>query len=492
MAFDPVRGTIVLWGGADEAVWEWDGTDWSMRRPTSGPGPRQGAAIAFDVRSRQIVLIGGANSGGTLGDTWHLRGNRWRLQHPTTSPTARLSPAMVSDPSGGVLLFGGSSGAGFQAETWTYSSGRWQLHALATAPQARRLHALAPDPAGRGVLLFGGESDSGPRDDSWIWRGRTWVAANTTSRPPARSGHAMAFDPTRRRVVLFGGWNQTALADTWEWDGRDWQRSTPPASPTARAWHVMAFDASRNRVLLFGGWDGAACGDTWEWDGITWTRLTAPTSPPPRWLAAITCDDQRRRVVLHGGRSDTVRLHDTWEWDGIRWELQRPTADSRARHAVAFDRSRGQVVMFGGEADAPGALWLYGSPAAASAEAYGFACAGTSGPAVLTSRLPYLGSSNFRFELGTARAQSLCMFGLATAPDSLPVGSGCSLYVKPPIVPLLAVTNPHGFAQSAILPIPYAPQLRGARLYAQAFTLDPAVPVLGIGFSNGIAARLGD
>jgi hypothetical protein len=59
---------------------------------------------------------------------------------------------------------------------------------------------------------------------------------------------------------------------------------------------------------------------TWRWDGTTWTRLTG-TQPPLRYNAAMAFDRDRGRVVLFGGEvgAGTPDLSDTWEFDGTAW-----------------------------------------------------------------------------------------------------------------------------------------------------------------------------
>src|SRR5262245_56898322 len=50
MAYDSIRGVTVMFGGTDfdnplGDTWEWDGKNWTLRS-TSGPAPRENAAMA--------------------------------------------------------------------------------------------------------------------------------------------------------------------------------------------------------------------------------------------------------------------------------------------------------------------------------------------------------------------------------------------------------------------------------------------------------------
>ena len=119
-------------------------------------------------------------------------------------------------------------------------------------------------------------------------------------------------------------------------------------------------------------------------------------------------------------------------------------------------------------------------------------CSGSNGPPLLTSTAPYLGHPAFRLELLSGRPRSPCVFGFAAAPHNVPLGGGCTLYLKDPIVILPAVTNAFGFAEHASLPIPINLALGGATLYAQAFVDDPAGPALSLSFSAGRKLVIGD
>jgi hypothetical protein len=81
-AFDVGRGRMVLFGGyvVDfpalgyfTDTWDWDGTNWTLRTfvlPPFGPAGRQTHMMAFDPVRGRTVLFGGANTTGDLNDTW--------------------------------------------------------------------------------------------------------------------------------------------------------------------------------------------------------------------------------------------------------------------------------------------------------------------------------------------------------------------------------------------------------------------------------------
>ena len=174
-------------------------------------------------------------------------------------------------------------------------------------------------------------------------------------KPSARAMHVMAYDASRGRVVLFGGDAGSFKDDTWEWDGRRWKQIEPLDSrPSARSSHAMAYDVSRGRVVLFGGYAGPLLNDTWEWDGRRWEEIeSSGARPSVRRNHAMAYDASRGRVVLFGGYEGILsQLDDTWEWDGRRWEEIEPSGarpSARGGHTMAYDASRGRVVLFGGD-----------------------------------------------------------------------------------------------------------------------------------------------
>jgi hypothetical protein len=76
-------------------------------------------------------------------------------------------------------------------------------------------------------------------------------------------------------------------------------------------------------LFLFGGAEidsgVTLLNDTWLWDGNQWKQVEGE-APPARVHPAMAFDVTRGKVVMTGGSNapGTV-LSDTWEWDGQRW-----------------------------------------------------------------------------------------------------------------------------------------------------------------------------
>jgi hypothetical protein len=216
----------------------------------------------------------------------------------------------------------------------------------------------------------------------------TWIDethASSASWPPLNQTGAMVFDNRRNRIVMFGGVGGDRSNNTWEWDGKSatWtlMQQLGGPRPSVRTGHALAFDNLRGRVILHGGIDatGASNNETWEWDGASevWTQKAAGPIPS-RWGHAMVFDDSTNQIVLFGGaHRDPMlgdgELLDTWEYDPtadkwVNWTYPLPGIWPRPRkgHAMAYDPGRGVTVMYGGDVASVGAagdVWEWSSMA---------------------------------------------------------------------------------------------------------------------------------
>jgi hypothetical protein len=261
----------------------------------------------------------------------------------------------------------------------------WRRMTSATAPEGRFLQALAFDETRGLVVMFGGQSRGltssavQPLQDMWEWAPvtGTWTLRATSDALPApRGGAAMVFDPVRNKILLFGGRAASGYdyEDLWEWDpttGAWTDRTGTGNHPAARAQHAMLYQKSTNKILLFGGGrssttsDGisvsASFGDTWELDPATatWTALAPTASPSMRHDFGLVWDSTKNKAVLFGGLqidipgATGVPKQDTWEWDPAAqtWTERTATGSKPSQRfalAMAYDDTRGRVVLFGG------------------------------------------------------------------------------------------------------------------------------------------------
>jgi cysteine-rich repeat protein len=320
IAFDEARQRVVMFAGTTDAgsplddVWEWNGAGWQQATPVTGlPPAREAAAMAYDpIRTTTVLFGGAANNGAGLGDTWVWDGASWRAAASGATPSPRSEHAMTFDTARGrAVLFGGAGAGGNLDDVWEWDGTGWLEATPATRPPARRGHALVYDATRNTTLLIGGIADgaSPQRSDQWAWDGARWTDVTPDRVPPWRMDFAVAFDVDRGRVVLFGGrTNSASLADLWEWDGSGWRDRTPVigASPSARFGHALTYDPARHRVVLVGGQgNSGGLDDVWEWDGTAWTMVSPDAAIAARYGHAMVYDAARKTLLVFGGHDAT-------------------------------------------------------------------------------------------------------------------------------------------------------------------------------------------
>ena len=383
MAYDVVRGRVVLFGGDGIRIdgtrgllndtWEWDGRKWFRIMPNgASPPERASAAMAFDPTRGITVLMGGENaSGEAMDDTWVWNGTTWtEAQTPSHPSNQRAHAAMAYDKKhGNVVRVGGYRGRenglgigtadGWNGDRWVPESGP------CNGPCPLAVLDASATSTYRGLEIFGGLRADGLTNERWARRRVTtssgeeleeWVQIPWERPYDPNLPIALPYSPPKPRKgavyvggILFGGegvasdGTPTLFNDTWyDWMQDSEIRYTPPP---ARAFAASA--QSGHDVLIFGGrgedrdGDGQPdlLADTWRWNNHQWDNVTpSAVSPPLRSEHAMAYDRVAKHVVLFGGRSasDSAYLSDTWTWNGNRWtQMSLGNAPSaRAGHAM--------------------------------------------------------------------------------------------------------------------------------------------------------------
>jgi hypothetical protein len=281
MAYDPVSGKIVLFGGGDAAhvlhdTWTFDGTTWTkVKTPASPPG-RAAAAMAFDQPSGKLVLFGGINTQHLLHDTWLWDGatSTWSKAPVKPAPTRAVGPMLFSNPtSGEAMIFGGFNvrlRVPNLHDTYRWAGEAWQKLDPATAPIGRGWGIAVYDPVRNNVVLTGGEGDTIRTDNTWTWDGTNWTEVSPATQVEDLIGAGSAFDEDLAVAIVFGGFSTAVGKDaneTWMWDGTNWNQLAPQKSPSAREGMGLAYDPVHHQVVMFGG----ERGDSQHVEGDTWT-----------------------------------------------------------------------------------------------------------------------------------------------------------------------------------------------------------------------------
>lgn len=265
---------------------EFDGSNWLPRSPASSPPPRVAFSLGFDTARQRVVLFGGAPSPFTshFSDTWEWTGTTWQPRLTFAYPTGRAAARMAFDTARSrMVLFGGSNTQGTLGDTWEYDGGNWfSMPTPGGHPSARVDHGLAFDPARQVTILFGGSSTGSSWSqlgDTWAWNGTTWTQRFPASAPPPRSEHGTCFDPYSGGVLVFGGLslppNQVYLNDAYAWNGTNWITRSYLVTPTPRVVRSMVFDEVHQAIVILGGYNGSNLTDGWVFPGA----VTASAQP---------------------------------------------------------------------------------------------------------------------------------------------------------------------------------------------------------------------
>lgn len=366
--------TVFLFGGQDafggtsNDLWRLTVTSagvYQWTRPTVNgtlPTERSGASLAWHSGLRRLFLFGGVtNSGSYLDDTWFLQGTQWvQIQGPGPSP--RGYAGMVYDARlDRLVLHGGDEGQTL-TDIWELDGNTWSQRLTPGKPQARREHALAYDRSTKKSLLFGGsDATLGELNDLWAFDGKLWspvVGAGTA--PAPRMGHVACYDESVQQTIVFGGVRGTTYyGDTALFDGATW--SSGGAGPTGRADAALVYCSHIQRSVLFGGIENVVVGETWSFDATTrtWQRPSTTGAPSPRFKHAMAYDRMRQRIVMFGGNDGSGPIDETWELDVATWTwiarfpATRPPA--RTDVAMTYDEARARVVLIDSNPNAGGA-----------------------------------------------------------------------------------------------------------------------------------------
>lgn len=300
---------------------------WRQIESPVSPPARENAAMAYDEVSQRIILFGGQNNGGTLGDTWAFDGEQWAPSEGE-SPPPRFFPAMAYDAvHGNLVLFGGQEPGGvYVRETWLFN-GRtltWKKVHADNRPPGRSGAAMFTDPATGYATLFGGAARIGPLNDLWQFDGHDWHPLNPGTLPSARSGAAVGYDEQTGQVIIGSGCTEIdAENGTWIWDGVVFSQVPIEKGKPQRCHSSSGYSPATQSVVMFGGGTGneAFTDVTFAFTGAKWNRPSSDVRPPARREGMAAYHKAAKALFIFGGRSSWLDLL------GDTWQLGRPQSD---------------------------------------------------------------------------------------------------------------------------------------------------------------------
>jgi hypothetical protein len=321
MVYDSWRRRSVMVGYSSDTsnsgpqTWFWDGEKWTSLDGPSALRAEPGFSLAFDEVRGDVVLFGGYASGAAipcLDDTWVLDGGtQWKWVAGSQQPgpllhagAARASATSASPPA---RVYGATA----YDKAWS----RIVLHG--GVDQC--------DTGGSRTL-----TDTWVWDGS----ARTWTDMQPANHPPANDqGYQLAYYGLGNYLVAagcnFDSCNMYAPTALYEWDGSNWssipgpglQDPTKPwTAPRADGGLALSEVPGYGGLLLFGGYDITTLLDeTWAWGTLPEILNTAPTAViigPPNGVVA--CSVPTGTPVTLDGRqsSDAENQPLTYLWTG--------------------------------------------------------------------------------------------------------------------------------------------------------------------------------
>jgi hypothetical protein len=118
MVYDSAHSQVVLFGGTAAGsstplndTWIWNGTTWTQAKPVHSPPARLWHSMAYDPVHGEVILFGGDSGTQFLNDTWIWNGTDWQAARPQpTNPALRTSAALDYDATtGDMVLFSGTT-----------------------------------------------------------------------------------------------------------------------------------------------------------------------------------------------------------------------------------------------------------------------------------------------------------------------------------------------------------------------------------------------
>ncbi len=288
-----------------------------LSMPADQPVGLSEAAVAFDPVQGLGLLFGGRDANGTLlNDTWVSDGDhpgQWAESEGLVASPPPLAHAGLTYDAvfGGFLLFGGRLASGMPYDgTWTFINFQWTEVPMAVAnPPADPGPALAYFPTDHAAVLL---SSAG---ETWTFASSVWTRLAPSVQPSGRTFATAVWDPDLGRVLLFGGSDEPtggALNETWSFSGGTWTRLAVGTAPPPQAAATMSYDPRIPGVLLVMA-NGTA--STWTYTTVGWSAWPSGPAPPARVGSVFYFDSTFGCDILLGGTSATGTIFaEAWGW----------------------------------------------------------------------------------------------------------------------------------------------------------------------------------
>jgi len=380
MAYDPVNGQSVLFGGITAVdsgtkkayhlndTWSWTGSRWIQRFPAHVPGARAGHVMVYDSTRNRIVMFGGRNDTTDLNDTWVYQNSDWtQINTPDSPPPRILAGGAYDSVRDRLVIYGGTQTSADGKtltplhDTWEFDGTDWTK--IGGDGPAVTKPILAYDAARNQIIMLALDPNAATLMYAYDASSGAWNQVKPTTLPGCVNEGQMVYQPSSQTVVYTGGVCATTEGEgadtTYEWDGTNWSNVKLVSADTRVFGAAMAFDAGRNQTTLFGGSPvaGLPVNDTWVYNQQNWFSLSDGSRPAARSLYAFVTDPVNNTIWLYGGSDQAIVYSDLWRYDNGQWQqvTDATTPTTCLTPSAAFDTDRNKLVMVCANAD----LWEF-------------------------------------------------------------------------------------------------------------------------------------
>ncbi len=279
VAYDAAANQVVLFGGLNSAdnTWVWDGQHWTLAKPRTSPAGRSGAAAAYDPVTQAVMLFGGSlGPGKSANDTWAWDGRTWvELNSGVNGPPPGEGADMAWDTATNQMVLVTVAATANAAETWTWDGTGWLRQPRGGLTASAFGDVMAYDPTSRSLLLVSNQSEDTADSIALSWNGSMWQMVNGNG--PSITG--MAVNPQLNLLLGCGvATYSPALVvqnSCWEWQTSEWvalEEAVPPADSLQVMVEDEITDTRNARILMFGWLTRAIPGQPqplhiWSWNG---------------------------------------------------------------------------------------------------------------------------------------------------------------------------------------------------------------------------------
>ncbi len=234
VAFNPLTAKFIVFGGGNRSslfadTWILDGSAWSQIPATAqGPVGRTGAGLAFDPVRGRILMQGGegtAGGSGRMSDTWSWDGSSWTQLSPSTVPTAAAGTMATDWAHRRIIFVTNGNHSSFFHMTWAWDGANWSKVVTPTAIPTQIHGGIVYDSLRDRVVLVAGCGWK-----NYELTASDWVKIPSIPSPQGIEYPVVAYDELRHRVISFSGAicnNPRVYVNT------HWAYATPKPASTA-------------------------------------------------------------------------------------------------------------------------------------------------------------------------------------------------------------------------------------------------------------------